>query len=215
MHSSTTLSDLDLWQREAFPSRARAKVLKQGRFDELYARYGPVIYARCRRMLRDPSAAEDAAQETFLRVYRHIDTAPTCESAMRWISRIATNYCLNMLRDRRLHAIQTWNETAAIDWNTGEDRHADRELARRLVIAAPDRIRAVSWLHHVDGLDQEEVARVLQVSRRTVTNYLGSFERFARKFLARSGGGAATTRTAPRVQARGAGALLNPEPDLT
>jgi len=64
----------------------------------------------------------------------------------------------------------------------GEDRQAERDLAQRLVLRAPYRIRAASWLHYVDGLDQSEVAKVLQVSRRTVVNRLAGFERFARQF---------------------------------
>ena len=42
----------------------------------LYARFGPTIYARCRRMLKERAAAEDATQEVFLKVLRHIDAAP-------------------------------------------------------------------------------------------------------------------------------------------
>jgi len=43
----------------------------------------------------------------------------------------------------------------------------------------------VAWLYHVDGLEQDEVARVLGVSRRTVVNRLQSFATNARKFVRR------------------------------
>jgi RNA polymerase sigma-70 factor (ECF subfamily) len=66
---------------------------------QLYRTYAPVIFARCRRILNDARAAEDATQETFLRVHRHLAKAPDAH-ALRWIYRIATNYCLNELRDR-------------------------------------------------------------------------------------------------------------------
>ena len=42
----------------------------------LYRRHGPAVYARCRRMLGDDAAAEDATQETFLRVLGHLENAP-------------------------------------------------------------------------------------------------------------------------------------------
>ena len=45
------------------------------RVTEHYRAYGPVIYARCRRLLADGEAAEDATQETFMRVHRHLDKA--------------------------------------------------------------------------------------------------------------------------------------------
>src|SRR5262245_12099271 len=73
-----------------------------GRVTELYRSYGGIIYARCRKLLGDDSAAEDAAQETFIRVFRHLDRAPDERAALAWIYRIATNYCLNEIRDRRL-----------------------------------------------------------------------------------------------------------------
>ena len=75
------------------------------RLTELYRRYGPAIYARCRTMLSDESAAEDATQETFLRVQRHLDRVPSAREALYWIYRVATNYCLNELRSRRGRAL--------------------------------------------------------------------------------------------------------------
>jgi RNA polymerase sigma-70 factor, ECF subfamily len=45
----------------------------------------------------------------------------------------------------------------------------------------------VAWLHHVDGLDQGDVARVLDISRRTVLNRLAEFTRNARKLMERTG----------------------------
>ena len=67
---------------------------------DLYRKYGAVIYSRCRRLLKDDALAEDATQEVFVRVMRHIESAPDDQAALAWIYRISTNYCLNQLRDR-------------------------------------------------------------------------------------------------------------------
>src|SRR5262245_5915597 len=68
----------------------------------LYKMYGPFIYARCCKLLGDPAAAEDATQETFLRVERHLaKVPPRSNEALAWIYRVATNYCLNELRNRK------------------------------------------------------------------------------------------------------------------
>jgi DNA-directed RNA polymerase specialized sigma24 family protein len=69
------------------------------RLADLYQKYGGVIYARCRRMLANDAAAEDAVQEVFLRVASHLDAAPTSVEALLWIHRIATNYCLPTARE--------------------------------------------------------------------------------------------------------------------
>src|SRR6478609_4355458 len=77
------------------------------RLTALYRTYGPTIYARCRVLLADDSEAEDATQETFLRVHRHLDRVPSAQEGLFWIYRVATNYCLNELRDRRTRARPT------------------------------------------------------------------------------------------------------------
>ena len=156
------------------------------RLTELYREYGPAIYARCRRILESRDAAEDATQETFLRVHRHLARAPNAEEALRWIYRIATNYCLNELRNDKRHRTLLEGVSHGVVIDLAEDRILERDLGRRLVLGAPEHVRAAAWLHHVDGLDQQEVACVLGVSRRTVVNYLTLFAKHAKNFVARS-----------------------------
>ena len=149
---------------------------------QLYRRYGPTIYARCRRILRDDAAAEDATQETFLRVLRHIEKAPGDREALTWIYRIATNQCLNLLRNLRKRP-QGPEEPPPVA--NPEDSLADRDFVATALQRAPRKLAAVAWLHHVDGLAQGEVAAVLGISRRTVVNRLAGFARSVRRFAAR------------------------------
>jgi RNA polymerase sigma-70 factor (ECF subfamily) len=151
----------------------------------LYRTYGPMIYSRCRRLLRDDAAAEDATQETFMRVHRHLEKAPDSREALFWIYRIATNYCLNELRDRRQRP-ELQAELPELPSGDIETLLGDRDLVARLVARSPAETRAAAWLHHVDGLDQAEVGQVLGVSRRTVVNRLAEFARNAQKFVRRT-----------------------------
>lgn len=152
----------------------------------LYRMYGPIVYARCVRLLGDRSTAEDATQETFIRVQRHLGKAPASSEALAWIYRIATNYCLNEIRDRKLRP-ELHDELPERPGVSLEVILADRDLVARIVKRSPEKLRATAWLHHVDGLDQGEVARVLGSSRRTVVNRLAEFAENARKFADRSG----------------------------
>lgn len=153
---------------------------------ELYRTYGPIIYSRCRRLLGEGAAAEDATHETFLRVYRHLDKAPDPGEALAWIYRIATNYCLNEIRDRKRRPVllECLPETAGLDL---APVLTDRELVARVVRHSPAKLRTVAWLYHVDGFEQDEVARLLGISRRTVVNRLNDFTVNARKWIARNG----------------------------
>jgi RNA polymerase sigma-70 factor (ECF subfamily) len=161
-------------------------VMTEDRLTELYRRYGPFIYTRCVRLLGDRAAAEDATQETFMRVHRHLHKAPGPGEALAWVYRIATNYCLNEIRDRKLRPAAQSDLPDALGEDLGAAL-ANRDVAARIVRRSPDKLRVPAWLHHVDGLDQGEVARVLGVSRRTVGNRLAEFADHARKFVARGG----------------------------
>lgn len=157
--------------------------MTEDRLTALYRAYGPVIYARCRRLLGDGVAAEDATQETFMRVHRHLDKADS-QQALGWIYRIATNYCLNEIRNRKRRP-ELHDEVPEVVGESLELALADRDLVAQIVDRAPEKLRVVAWLHHVDGLDQTEVARVLDISRRTVINRLAEFTDNARKFIHR------------------------------
>jgi RNA polymerase sigma-70 factor, ECF subfamily len=158
--------------------------MPEERLVELYRAHGATVYARCRRILGDGQAAEDATQETFLRVCRHLHKAPDTSAVLAWIYRIATNYCLNELRSRRTRPQPTGE---IIDIASPEAKLeqvlADRNAALKVLSMVPEKLRAAAWLHHVDGLDQMETARVLGVSRRTIVTRLGEFETLARRIL--------------------------------
>lgn len=160
--------------------------MDQARLDHLYKTYGPAIFSRCRRMLGDDHRAEDAAHETFLRIARHLDKAPDSREALTWIYRIATNYCLNVLRGQRRWEASLDRLTAQAGLSDPEQHYLDADFVSRLIDHLPVRLRVTAWLHYVDGLQQDEVARLLGVSRRTVVSRLAQFLASAREFAARS-----------------------------
>lgn len=156
------------------------------RLEYLYERYGTAVRTRCRRLLRDESLAEDATQEIFLRVLRHIESAPDEEATLSWIYRISTNYCLNMLRNGQRQA----EPTDELPEGVTEDFEAsfiDRDFALHLLGRSRPEVRAPVELYHLRGMEQGQIARTLGVSRRTVTYRLGEFVDGARKFAAEHG----------------------------
>jgi RNA polymerase sigma-70 factor, ECF subfamily len=158
-------------------------------FEALYARFGPSIHARCRRMLRDPSAAEDATQETFLRLYPELAGIRGPREASAWLFRTATNHCLNELRrgHRRFEVAGdagTQGQLAAAV--PTELRLVNQDLVTRLIRAIPEDLALTGWLYHVDGLEQSEIAQICKVSRRTVVARVGRFGDLAKAFIERS-----------------------------
>ena len=153
------------------------------RIEALYRTYGPLIYARCKRILRDDEAAQDATQEVFLRVMRHLDKIPPDASVAAWLSRISINYCLNTLRNgQKLQSYDRPPERAGQDL---ERVLADKDLVHQLLAKAPPPLRDSVVLHHVQGLKQGQVARALGVSRRTIIYRLDRFLELAERFQAK------------------------------
>ena len=156
------------------------------RIEELYRKYGAIIYSRCRRLLRDEALAQDATQDVFIRVIKHIESVPGEQAALSWIYRISTNYCLNQIRDRSRQA-EPVEELPDPGGPHPEEQLLDRDLALQLVNRAPENLRAPAVLYYIDGLEQEQIAKTLGISRRTVINRLNDFMSRSKKFLSRDG----------------------------
>jgi RNA polymerase sigma-70 factor, ECF subfamily len=73
-------------------------------FSKLVEAYQTPVYSMCFRMLGEPEAAEDAAQETFLRAYQNLARYDTARPFGTWLLSIAAHYCIDRLRRRRFLA---------------------------------------------------------------------------------------------------------------
>jgi RNA polymerase sigma-70 factor (ECF subfamily) len=74
----------------------------QEAFTQLVEAYQRPVYNLCYRMLGDPDEAEDAAQETFLRVYQNIKRYDNERPFSTWLLSIAAHLCIDQLRKRRM-----------------------------------------------------------------------------------------------------------------
>jgi RNA polymerase sigma-70 factor (ECF subfamily) len=72
-------------------------------FAELFARHRKKVFSACRGFFADSAAAEDATQETFLRVYQRIHSFQG-GNFLGWLMRIAKNVCIDQWRKRRPEA---------------------------------------------------------------------------------------------------------------
>jgi RNA polymerase sigma-70 factor (ECF subfamily) len=70
-------------------------------FTRLVETYQTPVYNLCYRMLSEPEAAEDAAQETFLRAFQHLQRYDQKRPFATWLLSIAAHYCIDRLRRRK------------------------------------------------------------------------------------------------------------------
>ena len=151
---------------------------------DLYERYAPAIYARCRRLLGSSAAGRDALQESFVRVLqRHRSLGPG-DQTLRYLYKTATNVCINQLRQRsvrdRAAAEIGARASARPSCQPGLD---DRELVTMLLDRCDETAVGIAVMHFVDGMTQVEVAKTLGITRRTVYNRIRQIERLADSLL--------------------------------
>ena len=145
-------------------------------FSELIERYKVAVYNLCARMLNNPTEAEDAAQEVFVRAYTQLHSYQPGRRFSTWILSIASHYCIDLLRRRRpqvdLEAISFWKESQQPEPEeqalTGETRDEVRELLAKL----PEKYRGVTVLRYWQDMSYEEIATATGLSVATVKTRL-------------------------------------------
>jgi RNA polymerase sigma-70 factor, ECF subfamily len=157
-------------------------------FEELVRQYDQNVLRLALNLLRSPEDANDIYQETFLRVYKNLQTFRFDCSFSTWLYRIATNLCLDALRKRRVRREEdTIVETSdgVLDrMDTIEEVRAEnnpqrnllsQELRKRIAKVLEDltpRERTVFELRHYEGLRLRAIGDVLGTSEEAAKNCL-------------------------------------------
>jgi RNA polymerase sigma-70 factor (ECF subfamily) len=164
---------------------ARLRARDLGAFEELVAEFERPVFALCLRLLGDAEEARDAAQETFLKVYRGLGGFRGEAGLKTWIYRIAINQAMNQQRWwRRRHR----DETISLELTRGQSettignllpgRAASPEAQaisserENRIMRALDEIkqeyRIALVLREIEELSYEEIAQALSISIGTV-----------------------------------------------
>lgn len=165
--------------------RGEARWLEQARagdpqaFAELVEAYQRPVFNLCYRMLGEAGEAEEAAQECFLRAYRNMRRYDPKRSFSTWLLSIASHYCIDQLRRRRLvvdslEALQPWEEPAdeAPGPESASARRESQEATRALLGRLGPQDRAVVILRYWEDLSTEEIAEALALTDKAVKSRL-------------------------------------------
>lgn len=148
----------------------------------LTGRYGPMVLRRCRQLLRDEDEAVDARQDVFVRLLERRGRLDASHpSSLLYV--MATNVCLNRIRDRNRHAVPTDDDE--LERIATADAQADESDARllldRLFRRQPASSRTMAVLHYLDGLTLQEVAREVGLSVSAVRKRLRNLRHVLRE----------------------------------
>ncbi len=154
-------------------------------FDVLVHRHKARLYSYLLRLMRDPTDAEEVAQEAFVRAYVHADKYRNIAKFTTWLYTIATNLVRNRIRKTR-----SMPKLLSLQWGRGDEDESDRETIdlpdpgdlpdRRLekselqtIVAhgierIPARYREAFVLREVNHFTYEEIAAITGLKLGTV-----------------------------------------------
>ena len=141
-------------------------------FDRLVGEYQGPVLRMCFLTLRDRTLAEDAAQETFLKVYRTMDTFRGECSEKTWIMKIAVRTCYDMNRSGWFRFMNRRVTPEMLPEQAAEESNErDTELTAA-VLRLPLKLREAVLLHHYQGLNVNETAEALGISHSSASGRL-------------------------------------------
>jgi RNA polymerase sigma-70 factor (ECF subfamily) len=172
---------------EELVTRARAKDFAA--FEQLVDRYEDKVYRLAFRFVRNETEAKEIVQDTFLSIWRKLDTFKGDAQFGSWVYRVAANAALMRLRSQRRHPEVSTEElpvdfldtyghlpTSGDNWARRPDDELQNDELRRRIQSAVDELpeiyRTVFLIRDVEGLSTEETAEVLSISVPTVKTRL-------------------------------------------
>ena len=137
--------------------------------ERLVAQYQGAVLRTCSLYLCDRSQAEDAVQETFLKVYRNLDSFRGESSEKTWILKIAMRTCYDMnhsgwSRFFNRRVTPEMLPEASVPFTERDD------ALTQAVMRLPEKLRRVIILYYYQGLSVREIAETLGITQPSVSS---------------------------------------------
>lgn len=164
---------------------------KAGTFEQVLMLHERQVYLTALRLLGRREDAQDAAQEVFLRLHRHLPRLDESRLSA-WLYRVTVNVRRDLLRERkRRDGLEATDDYA----DDSRDPHGEAGLAerRQLVAAAlgklPEKEPTAIVLRDIEGLSTREVAQILGTAEVTVRSQISHARRKMKGFIEKLLGG--------------------------
>jgi len=148
-------------------------------YGEIVERYQASIIRRAQAVLHDPEAAQDAAQEAFVRAYAYLHSYDGKHRLYTWLARIVTNVCLSQLSGRQWQTLPLEHALLVPTESMDEDdpelaalAHEREQILQQAVSGLPSKYRDILILRYWHDLAYEEIARRTEQSIGAVKTQL-------------------------------------------
>ncbi len=135
----------------------------------LYERFAGKLFALCKRYVKDPDEAADVLQDSFVKVFRHMDQFRFECPLEAWLKRIAINTALKHLRKNKPFEHMTDVDEVAnfLPQNADVLPTLHYEYLLQLVQQLPTGCRTVFNLYAIEGYTHPEIAKLMGISEGT------------------------------------------------
>ncbi len=141
-------------------------------FERILRIYEGIVFRTSCRILGNKEDAEDASQEVFLRLFRHLARFDPTRELSPWLYSITVNVCRDLLRKRPATLELIGNEVAEDPPEPSTDRSYEKRIMAMGLKSLPEKERTAIVLRDIEGLSTAEVARVLSSSETTVRSQI-------------------------------------------
>jgi RNA polymerase sigma-70 factor (ECF subfamily) len=169
-------------------TEANAEATTELTFAEVLRANQSMVFSLAYHFLRDRGAAEEVAQDVFLRLYRNMDDLENTKHVIFWLRKATSHRCIDYARQRRFRSTIALEDTAE---PPAIEQHGDPLLSRRLrqlIATLPEKPRMVMVLRYQEDLMPEEISDVLEMPVRTVKSHLQRSLAILREKIERSMG---------------------------
>jgi RNA polymerase sigma-70 factor (ECF subfamily) len=157
-------------------------------FEQLVRNYQPYAFSLAMKFLSDETEAVDVVQESFIRVWKHIDRYDPAQRFTTWLYRIVSNLCVDRFRSlKRSRSLFLSRDRDSVtddlpderDWAAMYSHEQLAEIVRTLACGLSEKQRLVFTLRDLHDLTVEEVVEITGLSRGSVKTNL----HYARKSI--------------------------------
>jgi len=169
MDSLTFRMQKDEMDDQELISRIKNPESRNFGYNLLIKKYQQRIYWHIRKMVIDHDDADDLVQETFIKVYRHIESFRADSQLFTWIYRIATNECLNFLKKKKRRFFLPIGDVEhelkqKIDQSPMIEGDEIQKKLQKALLKLPDKQRLVFNMKYFDEMKYEAIAEITGTS---------------------------------------------------
>ena len=156
----------------------KAKNGDERAFEALVTQYERLVYAVALKLLGNEHDAQDAAQETFIKLYRNLSSFRGESKFSVWLYRLANNVCIDMLRKKSVPTVSLsgdGDDGGGLNIPDGRfspenelEKKQLRQAVDRALTSLPEQYRQALVLREITGHSYEEIAQVLDIDLGTV-----------------------------------------------